>query len=68
MKIVISPAKSLDFESVLPTNTFSQPQFLEASHILNSALVKKKPKALQDLMSISQNLAELIWELRSLSK
>ena len=62
MKIVISPAKSLDFESVLPTDTFSQPQFLEASQKLNSVLVKKKPKALQDLMSISQNLAELNWQ------
>ena len=62
MKIVISPAKSLDFESVLPTDTFSQPQFLEASQKLNSVLVKKKPKALLDLMSISLNLAELNWQ------
>ncbi len=62
MKIVISPAKSLDFETSLPTSQYSQPQFLEASKKLNSVLVKKKPKALSKLMSISANLAELNWE------
>ncbi len=62
MKIVISPAKSLDFESALPTTRFSEPQFLEQSQKLNSVLVKKKPKALAKLMSISEKLAELNWE------
>ena len=62
MKIVISPAKSLDFETSLPTSRYSQPQFLEASKKLNSVLVKKKPKVLSKLMSISDNLAELNWE------
>lgn len=62
MKIVISPAKSLDFESPLPTAKNTQPQFLEQSEKLNKILVKKKPKALSKLMSISDNLAELNWE------
>lgn len=62
MKIVISPAKSLDFDSALPTARFSQPQFLEFSQKLNKVLVKKKPKALSQLMSISDNLAQLNWE------
>ncbi len=62
MKIVISPAKSLDFETALPTARYSQPQFLEASEKLNAVLVKKKPKALSKLMSISDNLAELNWQ------
>jgi len=62
MKIVISPAKSLDFDSALPTGQFSQPQFLEFSNKLNKVLVKKKPKALSQLMSISDNLAQLNWE------
>ncbi|TAI46739.1 peroxide stress protein YaaA [Flagellimonas allohymeniacidonis] len=62
MKIVISPAKSLDFETQLPTARFSEPMFLEQSQKLNSVLVKKKPKALAKLMSISDNLAELNWE------
>ena len=62
MKIVISPAKSLDFETALPTSRYSQPQFLEQSKKLNSVLVKKKPRALSKLMSISDNLAELNWQ------
>ena len=62
MKIVISPAKSLDFESALPLATFSQPIFFEKSKKLNKVLVKKKPKALSALMSISDNLAQLNWQ------
>jgi len=62
MKIVISPAKSLDFESKLPTKEFSQPYFLKEAEQLNKVLAKKKPKALSELMGISANLAELNWE------
>ncbi|UOY07440.1 peroxide stress protein YaaA [Muricauda sp. SCSIO 64092] len=62
MKIVISPAKSLDFDSDLPTDRFSQPEFLGLSEKLNKVLVKKKPKVLSQLMSISDNLAQLNWE------
>ncbi|MFD2585432.1 peroxide stress protein YaaA [Croceitalea marina] len=62
MKIVISPAKSLDFETKLPTEEFSTPQFIEQSTKLNKVLAKKKPKALSELMSISDNLAQLNWE------
>ena len=61
MKIVISPAKSLDFESKLPTDIHSQPRFLEQAEKLNKVLVKKKPKALSELMHISDNLAQLNW-------
>ncbi|TMM56075.1 peroxide stress protein YaaA [Maribacter algarum] len=62
MKIVISPAKSLDYESKLPTKKYTQPQFLEQSEKLNKVLAKKKPKTLSKLMSISDNLAQLNWE------
>tara|TARA_R110002051_G_scaffold76952_5_gene140384 strand:+ start:1871 stop:2632 length:762 start_codon:yes stop_codon:yes gene_type:complete len=62
MKIVISPAKSLDFESKLPTLRYTQPQFLAQAEKLNAVLAKKKPKALAKLMSISDNLAQLNWE------
>ncbi|WP_394975581.1 peroxide stress protein YaaA [uncultured Croceitalea sp.] len=62
MKIVISPAKSLDFETKLPSKKFSVPQFIKESEQLNKVLVKKKPKALSELMSISDNLAQLNWE------
>ena len=55
-------AKSLDFESKLPTNEFSQPCFLKEAEQLNKVLSKKKPKALSQLMGISANLAELNWE------
>lgn len=62
MKIVISPAKSLDFETDLPLTTYSQPAFLVQSEKLNKILVKKKPKALSKLMDISENLAQLNWQ------
>lgn len=62
MKIVISPAKSLDFESKLPSKEFSQPYFIKEAQQLNKVLAKKKPKVLSKLMSISDNLAELNWE------
>ncbi|WP_394751193.1 peroxide stress protein YaaA [Spongiimicrobium salis] len=62
MKIVISPAKSLDFESNIPTAIHTQPEFLEKSVQLNKVLAKKKPKALSTLMGISDKLAELNWQ------
>ncbi len=62
MKIVISPAKSLDFESKLPTSKYTQPSFLEQSEKLNKVLKKKKPKDLSDLMHISDKLAQLNWQ------
>lgn len=62
MKIVISPAKSLDFETELPTAQYTQPFFLEQATKLNAVLAKKKPKALKDLMGISDALAQLNWE------
>lgn len=62
MKIVISPAKSLDFESELPSERYTQPSFLEQAQKLNKVLAKKKPRALSSLMGISNDLAELNWE------
>ncbi|QWX84394.1 peroxide stress protein YaaA [Cellulophaga sp. HaHaR_3_176] len=62
MKIVISPAKSLDFESELPTAKYTEPNFINEAKKLNAVLAKKKPKELSDLMKISDNLAQLNWE------
>lgn len=62
MKIVISPAKSLDLDSAIPTNNFSQPQFLEESEKLSKVLKKKSPKKIGELMSISAKLSELNWQ------
>ena len=50
MKLVLSPAKSLDFETQLPTNKTTQPQFLEQSLRLNKALKTKSPKSLSKLI------------------
>ena len=62
MKIVISPAKSLNFESELPTNSHSQAVFLEESERLNKLLKKKSARSLSKLMSISSSLGELNYE------
>ncbi|MEP2278396.1 peroxide stress protein YaaA [Maribacter sp.] len=62
MKIVISPAKSLNYESELPTTQYTSPEFIEDAEKLNKVLKKKKPKALSELMSISDNLAQLNWQ------
>lgn len=62
MKIVISPAKSLDYESKVPTERMSQPVFQEEAATLNKALKDLKPADLSKLMSISDALANLNWE------
>lgn len=62
MKLVLSPAKSLDFETKLPTNAYSEPQFLKQSERLNKLLKKKSAKSLSKLMSISDALGQLNYE------
>ena len=62
MKIIISPAKSLDFESKVPTEIFSNYQFLKQSVAIDKVLKKQKPKKLMELMDISENLSELNWQ------
>lgn len=62
MKIIISPTKSLDFESIVPTSLHTQPRFLEQSTKLNQKLKTLSKKKLSDLMSISEDLAALNYE------
>jgi len=62
MKIIISPAKSLDFESKVPTSLHTQPRFLEQSEKLNKKLKTLSKNKLADLMSISDDLARLNYE------
>ena len=62
MKILISPAKSLNFEKALPTQIYSESAFLKESKKVHSVLKKKKPNELIELMSISDNLAQLNWQ------
>ncbi len=61
MKIIISPAKSLNFEKKLPTNLFTESVFLKESKKVHSVLKKIKPTELATLMSISDKLADLNW-------
>ena len=62
MKIIISPAKSLDFESEVPVTKFTNPRFLAQSETLNKKLKSLSKKKLGDLMSISDDLASLNYE------
>lgn len=59
MKIIISPAKSLDYESKLPTKKATQPQFIKEAKQLNKVLEQKSRKRLSELMGISAKLADL---------
>ena len=62
MKIVISPAKSLNFESEVPTTDFTQAIFLKQAERLNRILRKKSARSLSKLMSISPALGQLNYE------
>jgi len=60
--MVISPAKSLDYESNLPTDKSSNPCFLEEASKINELLREKSPLELSQLMKISDKLGNLNWE------
>ncbi|WP_282042459.1 peroxide stress protein YaaA [Winogradskyella flava] len=62
MKLVLSPAKSLDFESKLPTTNTTESCFLAEAERLNKLLKKKSAKSLSKLMHISDNLGQLNYE------
>ncbi len=59
MLCVLSPAKSLDYESKLATKKFSQPRMLDRAAELVDVMAKKTPDDLASMMGISQELAEL---------
>jgi len=59
MLAVISPAKTLDFESSLPAHEPTQPQFLDDAAELISVLRKRTRPQLRELMDISEDLADL---------
>lgn len=62
MKIVVSPAKTLDYKSKLPTTRATQPKFLEEAEMINNKLERKSKKAIAELMSISDKLADLNYQ------
>ncbi|MGA9270193.1 MAG: peroxide stress protein YaaA [Lutimonas sp.] len=62
MKILISPAKSLDFETEAPLDAYSEPIFLDKAERLSKVLKKKSARSLSKLMSISDALSKLNYE------
>ncbi len=59
MLILLSPAKSLDYESALPTTKHTLPRFLDNSEILVTELRSMSPAQIGKLMSISEKLSDL---------
>jgi cytoplasmic iron level regulating protein YaaA (DUF328/UPF0246 family) len=57
--IVVSPAKSLDFESPLATAKRSEPRMRDRSAELAKLMAAKTPAEIGSLMSLSTRLAEL---------
>ena len=62
MKIVISPAKSLDFEKKQPTESYSKPAYLKQTKEILKVLKTLTPTDLSNLMAISPALGELNWQ------
>ena len=67
MKMIVSPAKSLNFEAELPTAQFTEARFLPEAERINKLLKKKSTKALGKLMGISENLSQLNWQVMAVS-
>ena len=67
--MIISPAKTLDYESPLKTESFTIPDYLENSAELIEIMSKKSLRDLVKMMQVSQKIAELnvdrfkSWEL-----
>lgn len=62
MKIVISPAKSLNFEQPVPYTFQSEIAFTKQAQTIDKQLKKLNPKRLIELMDISDKLAQLNWQ------
>ncbi|MDG2475410.1 MAG: peroxide stress protein YaaA [Flavobacteriaceae bacterium] len=61
MKILISPAKSLDFENIVETSLTSKPLFANKAKKINNILKDLSAPALGNLMGISPKLSDLNW-------
>ena len=74
MLFLLSPAKSLDYESPAQVNTFTQPLFARQSAALMNVLKNKTHDDIADLMTLSDALASLnvdrykSWSKKSTSK
>lgn len=59
MLTIISPAKTLDYESPLATTRYTQPELLDKSSQLITVARKMSPAQISSLMGISDKLAHL---------
>jgi cytoplasmic iron level regulating protein YaaA (DUF328/UPF0246 family) len=59
MLFLLSPAKSLDYESTLPAIAATQPKFVPQSAELIATLKQKTPQQISELMDLSDALAKL---------
>ena len=59
MIIVLSPAKTLDYESPLDGFDYTTPSFLGKSESLIKIMRSYEPEYISDLMGLSDNLARL---------
>ena len=61
MKILISPAKSLDFENIVETDINSVPQLSDKAIQINNSIKDLSAPDLSKLMTISPKLSDLNW-------
>ncbi len=59
MLALISPAKTLDYTTALPTDTYTQPRLLEQSQQLIDACRKLSATEIASLMTVSEKIANL---------
>lgn len=59
MLALISPAKTLDYETDLPTDTYTQPRLLEQSQQLIDVCRKLSATEIASLMTVSEKIANL---------
>ncbi len=59
MLAVLSPAKTLDYDSTCPNHRPTQPRFLDDSAELIETIRKRSRPQLRELMGISEKLADL---------
>lgn len=59
MLSVISPAKTLDYDSPVTTRKATQPEFLERSQTLIEDARRLEPSDIRSLMGVSENIAAL---------
>ena len=59
MLSVISPAKTLDYDSPVTTSKATQPEFLERSEALVTDARQLDPADIRSLMGVSENIAAL---------